>query len=146
MNSDRVVLSYKEDEEKIELGRILVNHSISVDEAINILDINLDEVATINGWDDWKYESLKLEWESNIEKIAKIAEIYGVVMDAQNASQDDYTEVYHKIIDDYEEYNVLNEEYIGDFKKATLRAAKYCGYTNIQYDILDRVKSLIEEI
>ena len=108
MNSDRVVLSYKEDEEKIELGRILVNHSISVDEAINILDINLDEVATINGWDEWKYESLKLEWESNIEKIAKIAEIYGVVMDAQNASQDDYTEVYHKIIDYYEEYNVLN--------------------------------------
>lgn len=62
MKDDRITLVYEENEERIELGKILTNHNMSVDEALDLLDIDMDAFAQEQGWDDWNYEALKLEY------------------------------------------------------------------------------------
>lgn len=57
---DRITLVYEENGETLELGKIFSNHSISIDEALDLLDIDMDDVAIDNGWDGWNYEALKL--------------------------------------------------------------------------------------
>lgn len=44
------------------LGEVITNHSMSIEDAIELLDINMDDVAKENGWDDWDYEELRMEW------------------------------------------------------------------------------------
>lgn len=56
------VLYYKERESGInlKLGEILTNHSFTVDEALDFLDVDMEKVASDNGWDGWNFESLEL--------------------------------------------------------------------------------------
>lgn len=44
------------------LGEILTNHSMTVDEALELLDIDMDEFAQEQGWDDWDWEELRMEY------------------------------------------------------------------------------------
>lgn len=59
---DRITLVYDELGVRIELGKILTNHSVSVDDALRILGIDMDAFAAAQGWDGWNYEALKLEY------------------------------------------------------------------------------------
>ena len=59
---DRITLVYEEFGVRIEFGKILTNHSMSVDDALRILGIDMDAFATARGWDGWNYEALKLEY------------------------------------------------------------------------------------
>ena len=43
------------------LGEIMTNQSLTVDEALNCLGINMDAFAYEQGWDDWDYDYLRLE-------------------------------------------------------------------------------------
>lgn len=43
------------------LGEIMTNPNMTVDEALNCLDIDMDKFAYEQGWDDWDYEHLRLE-------------------------------------------------------------------------------------
>ena len=47
------------------LGRILTNpnHALTIDEALDLLDIDMDKYAAEQGWDGWDYEQLSLEME-----------------------------------------------------------------------------------
>lgn len=47
------------------LGRILTNpnHGLTIDEALDSLDIDMDKYAAEQGWDGWDYEQLSLELE-----------------------------------------------------------------------------------
>lgn len=45
------------------LGRILTNHGLTIDEALDLLDIDMDKYAAEQGWDGWDYEQLSLEQE-----------------------------------------------------------------------------------
>lgn len=42
------------------IGGILANHSMSVDDAIDLLGIDMDAWADGQGWEDWDYEALQL--------------------------------------------------------------------------------------
>lgn len=42
------------------IGGILTNHSMSVDDAIDLLDIDMDAWAAERGWDGWDWEALEL--------------------------------------------------------------------------------------
>ena len=44
------------------LGEVITNHSMTVDEALEILGIDMDNVAQENGWDDWDFEELHMEY------------------------------------------------------------------------------------
>lgn len=44
------------------LGEITTNQSLTADEVLNILDIDMDNVAEENGWDDWNWEQLHTEY------------------------------------------------------------------------------------
>ena len=48
--------------EDILLGEVVTNHSMAVDEALDILDIDMDAVARENGWNDWDWEQLHMEY------------------------------------------------------------------------------------
>lgn len=48
--------------EDLLLGEVITNHSMTVDEALDLLDIDMDEVAKENGWDDWDWEELRMEY------------------------------------------------------------------------------------
>lgn len=47
------------------LGRILTNHGLTIDEALNLLDIDMDKYAAEQGWEGWDYEQLSLELEED---------------------------------------------------------------------------------
>lgn len=56
-----MVLVYEENNIRLELGTILTNHSMTIDEALELLEIDMDKVADEQHWDDWNFEALKLE-------------------------------------------------------------------------------------
>lgn len=41
---------------------MLTNHSFTVDEALEFLEIDMDKFAQEKGWDDWDLEELWIEW------------------------------------------------------------------------------------
>lgn len=43
------------------LGEIMTSHSMTIDEAIECLDVDMDDFAYSNGWEDWDYEELRTE-------------------------------------------------------------------------------------
>lgn len=43
------------------LGEILTNHSVSIDDMLSILNIDMDKVAYENGWEDWEFDNLRME-------------------------------------------------------------------------------------
>ena len=51
------------------LGRILTNHGLTIDEALNLLDIDMDKYAEEQGWEGWDYERLSFELEED-KKVA----------------------------------------------------------------------------
>lgn len=54
-------LVYAESGERIVLGEVLTNHSMSIEDVIDLLEIDMEQFAYDRGWDDWNYEALKLE-------------------------------------------------------------------------------------
>lgn len=48
--------------ENILLGEVLTNHSMTVDEAIEFIGIDMDKFAEEQGWDDWDWEELRMEY------------------------------------------------------------------------------------
>lgn len=45
------------------LKEILTDHSMTVDEALEISGIDMDEYAQEQGWDDWDWEELRTEYD-----------------------------------------------------------------------------------
>ena len=44
------------------LGDVLMNHSMTVDEAVEIVGVDMDKFAADQGWDDWDWEQLRMEY------------------------------------------------------------------------------------
>jgi hypothetical protein len=44
------------------LGQVTTNHSMSIEDILEQLDINMDDYAKSQGWDGWDYEQLRMEW------------------------------------------------------------------------------------
>lgn len=51
-----------ETNEKEVLGEILTNQSLSVEDALDILEINMEEYTQLQGWDDYDPNALELEY------------------------------------------------------------------------------------
>lgn len=47
--------------DNIFLGEVFTNHSMSIEDMLKILDIDMNTYAVTHGWDDWEYESLRME-------------------------------------------------------------------------------------
>ncbi len=41
---------------------VLTNHSMSVDDILDLMDIDMDAYARAHGWDGWDYEELRIEF------------------------------------------------------------------------------------
>lgn len=48
--------------ENILLGEVLTNHSMTVDEALEFVGVDMDEYAKEHDWDDWDWEKLRMEY------------------------------------------------------------------------------------
>ena len=55
-----MILAYSEGDTFEILGGIMTNHSINVDYAMDLLDVNMDNFADEQGWESWNYEALCL--------------------------------------------------------------------------------------
>lgn len=55
-------LYYNDNGNKILLTEVMTNHSMSVDDALNVAGIDMDEWAEAQGWDNWDYGALEMEW------------------------------------------------------------------------------------
>lgn len=60
MKDDRLTLVYADGNIRVELGKILTNKSISIDDALRILGIDMEVFADKQGWDGWNWECLHL--------------------------------------------------------------------------------------
>lgn len=58
---NKTINQERNDNMRLFLLEIITNQSMTVDEALNCLGINMDEFASTKGWDDWDYECLRLE-------------------------------------------------------------------------------------
>ena len=47
--------------EDLLIGEVVNNHSMSIEDILELLEIDMNEIAEENGWDDWDYEKLRLE-------------------------------------------------------------------------------------
>lgn len=45
---------------EILLAEVMANHSMSIEDIIESQDIDMDEFARQQGWDDWDYEELRI--------------------------------------------------------------------------------------
>lgn len=43
------------------ITEVITNHSISIDEILDFCEIDMNEFARLNGFDDWDYDALRLE-------------------------------------------------------------------------------------
>lgn len=59
-HSGNVLLVYADDNAFEIIGGILTNHSMDVDDALDLLDIDMDAWADAQGWDGWDFESLRI--------------------------------------------------------------------------------------
>lgn len=50
-------LMYKE----LVIGTVVANHSMSIDDVLELLEIDMDEFARKNGFDDWDFDDLQIE-------------------------------------------------------------------------------------
>lgn len=51
-----------QDNDKEVLGEILTNQSLSVEDVLDILEINMEEYMQQQGWDDYDPNALELEY------------------------------------------------------------------------------------
>lgn len=71
---DRLMLVYRlEGNNVLLMGRVLTNHSMSIDDALNFCDIDMDSVADQLGWDGWDYECIDLLYGSDREEVNVVA-------------------------------------------------------------------------
>lgn len=62
-------LYYVEERNKIFLGEVATNHSMSVEDVINLLDLDLEDIfLKQKGWDDYDYNCLTLINEQEEKK------------------------------------------------------------------------------
>lgn len=43
------------------LAEVTTNHSMSIEDILELCNIDMDDYASINGFDDWDYEALWIE-------------------------------------------------------------------------------------
>lgn len=55
-----LLLVYKDENTFNILGGILTNHSMTIDEALKLLEIDMNTFVEEQGWEDWDYEALDL--------------------------------------------------------------------------------------
>lgn len=55
-----MLLVYADDNVFEIIGGILTNHSMSVDDALDLLDVDMDAWAEAQGWEGWNWEALAL--------------------------------------------------------------------------------------
>ena len=55
-------LYYNDNGNKILLTEVMTNHSMSIDDALNLAGIDMDKWAEDQGWDNWDYGALEMEW------------------------------------------------------------------------------------
>lgn len=53
-------LWYNDNGNKILVNEIITNHSMSIDDALE--NVDMDAFADEQGWDGWDYEALEMEW------------------------------------------------------------------------------------
>ncbi len=59
-NVVNMLLVYTDDSVFEIIGGILTSHSMGVDDAVSLLDIDMDTWADEQGWDGWNYDALTL--------------------------------------------------------------------------------------
>ena len=55
-------LYYNDNGDKILLTEVITNHSMSIDDALDLAGIDMDKWAEEQGWDNWDYGALEMEW------------------------------------------------------------------------------------
>lgn len=104
---------------------VMTNHSMTVDEALDLCDVDMDEFASDKGWEDWDPNALVAVWEEETK------EVYIVISNDPDAEFDDLEEAKNYMIPDVdfddEDYN----EYIEELKNAdTLEELAHIWNTN----------------
>lgn len=46
----------------VEICEIMTNHSMSVDDVLELMEIDMDTFAAEQGWDDWNPDLMRLEY------------------------------------------------------------------------------------
>lgn len=50
---------------------VMTNHSMTIDEALDLCDVDMDEFASEKGWEDWDYDALVAVYSEEDEEETK---------------------------------------------------------------------------
>lgn len=59
-HSGNMLLVYADSDVFEIIGGVLTNHSMSVDDALEVIDVDMDAWAEKQGWDGWDWDALAL--------------------------------------------------------------------------------------
>lgn len=102
-----------------------------------ILDVEVGDLFEISLVDPYNFREVKIldEAISLVEKNSN----------TRSVSEKTYEE-FNRLKDEIEEYGVINKELVNNVKKEIIESAKYAGYTNIQYRLLEDVRRVLDTI
>lgn len=102
-----------------------------------ILDVEVNDLFEVVLADPYDFREVKVldEAISLVEKKSN----------TRSVSEKTYEE-FNRLKDEIEEYGVINKELVNNVKKEIIESAKYAGYTNIQYRLLEDVRRVLDTI
>lgn len=102
-----------------------------------ILDVEVNDLFEVILADPYDFTEVKVldEAISLVEKKSN----------TRSVSEKTYEE-FNRLKDEIEEYGVINKELVNNVKKEIIESAKYAGYTNIQYRLLEDVRRVLDTI
>lgn len=102
-----------------------------------ILDVEVNDLFEVVLADPYDFREVKVldEAISLVEKKSN----------TRSVSEKTYEE-FNRLKDEIEEYGVINKELVNNVKKEIIESAKYAGYTNIQYRLLEDVRRILDTI
>lgn len=102
-----------------------------------ILDVEVNDLFEVVLIDPYDFREVKIldEAISLVEKNSN----------TRSVSEKTYEE-FNRLKDEVEEYGAINKELVKNVKKEIIESAKYAGYTNIQYRLLENVRGVLDTI
>ena len=60
-------LYYNDNENRILVAEVITNHSMNVDDVLQLAAINMDDFADKQGWDGWDFEALEMDYSCKVQ-------------------------------------------------------------------------------
>ena len=81
-------LYYNDNGDKILVAEVITNHSMSVDDVLELTGINMDDFANEHGWDGWDFGALEMDYTDLMQQYREWRKISEEMLEDMSGSVD----------------------------------------------------------